>query len=215
MEQSFLDQFAQNFRHSNQQTPLIVYDVDDILWGLMPRIAARGRLDPQICYALFDLSNNEQLSPDERDYIITSFADADIFRDINFYPGIDQLLRPQELGAKVKINSNCYSHDIAELKITQLLRAIPELTSADIQVNVIDHSQTTRKPLDPTTTILIDDSPHNIANSPALLNIMPSYVAWSSHPSAKQQVQHQSVIWQPSLEAINNFVYQAVEHLLN
>lgn len=214
MDSTAFQKFQTAFHTSGQPTPLIVYDIDDVLWGLMPRIAARGGLDPATCYAIFNLADNPELSASDRDYIIKSFSNADIFREINFYPGVSDILLPETLGAQVKINSNCYSSAIAELKISQLLQTIPDLSADHIQVNLIDYDSTHRKSLDPHTTILIDDSPYNIAKSPALLNVMPANVAWSVHPSAKAQVKHQSVVWQPDLNAINHFVYQTVQSLL-
>ena len=215
MDETIFRQFTQNFQASHQTTPLIVYDVDDILWDLTRRIALKRGLDPDICYAIFRIPDNPELTKADQDYIIKSFANADIFRNIDFHPGIIDLLRPESLGAKVKINSNCFSQAIADLKISQLLQAIPGLTTDDIQVNIIDHSKALRKPLNPETTLLIDDSPHNIAESPALLNIMPSRIPWSCHPAARKQVAHQTVVWQPNLSAINDFVYQAVSYLAN
>ncbi len=201
------------FTQLEQDAPWVVYDVDDILWGLMFRVAKRANLDIKRCMAIFRIRDNQLLTRREQDYIIDAFADASVFENIEFFPGAEDILRPRELGAVVKINSNSFSERIAELKVQQLLAAIPGLTPDDIQMNIIDPSNAYRKPLDPRTTIFVDDSPYNVANSPAIINVMPTFMTWSHCPSAVVEMAGKYVIYRPSLVEINRFVYRAVEHL--
>lgn len=199
---------ARMFAKLHQEQPVIVYDVDDILWPLIHYVAKRGGIDPARSTAIYSIYDNPQLTRAEQDYLVASFAEASVFENIPFYPGTAEILRPQELGAIVKINSNSFSERIAELKTMQLLAAIPGLKPEQIQMNIIDHSNAHRKPLDPTTTVLIDDSPKNVRLSPALINVMPRNITWSYCADAVQTVCGKRVVWKPNLLQINQFVYQ-------
>lgn len=215
MNKATFRRLAYLFKKSGQETPIIVYDVDDVLWGLLENIALAGGLNPAFCTAVFRIRENWLLSRSEQEYIIETFSDAKIFRDIKFYPEAANILRPEELGAKVVINSNSFNAEIGELKINQLLQAIPNLESENIQINILDYQHANHKPLSEKTTILIDDSPYNVATSPALMNLMPENIYWTHNPKSKEIVQHQPVTWLPNLGAINDFVYTAVGYMMD
>lgn len=199
---------ARLFAQLQQEQPVIVFDVDDVLWPLIHRVAKRGGLNPAKCTAIFKIRDNHLLTKAEQDYIIESFADAKVFENIPFYPGVANILRPQELGAIVRINSNSFSEEIAALKTEQLLAAVPGLKLEQIQMNITDHDGAHRKPLAPETTILVEDSPSNVRLSPALLNVMPSNLAWTHCANAVQTMAGKRVAWRPNLLQINALLYQ-------
>lgn len=215
MGQATFKRLAYLLRKKKQEIPIVTYDVDDILWGLLEHIAISGGLNPAFCTAIFRIHENWLLSEEEQAYVIKAFSSSDIFRNIQFYPGVSNILRPEALGAKVTINSNSYSAEIGELKVEQLLRAVPGIKPSNIQINVLDYEHANKKPLDQDTTFLIDDSPYNVAISPALVNLMPNRPLWTHNPKSKLLVQHKPVIWLPDLDAINDFVYTAVSYMMD
>lgn len=208
MESALCFKVARMFAKLPQKQPVIVYDIDDVLWPLIHHIARRGGIDPARSSAIFSVYDNQLLSSSEQEYIIQSFADATVFEKMSFYPGAADILRPQELGTIVRINSNSFSERIAELKTEQLLALVPGLKPEQIQMNIVNHSSAHKKPLTSDTTILIDDSPKNIHLSPALVNVMPKNLAWSYCPDAIQTVAGKRVVWKPNLQKINEYVYQ-------
>lgn len=202
------------FLASGQEYPLVVYDVDDVLWDLIGRVAQRAHIPYQSATAIFSIRDNQLLTLAQQDTIIAAFSNPEIFRDIAFYEGTADILRPRELGAKVRINSNSFNQAIADFKREQLLRAIPGLTEADIQMNIIDYSKTHSKKFIDGMTILVDDSSHNVAQSPALVNVMPMSVPWSYSESALQMVATKTTVWKPDLKAVNEYVYTLVSQLM-
>lgn len=205
---------AQRFHASEQKIPHVVYDADDVLWPLIHVVARRLRIDIKRASAIFSIRDNPKLSTKEQQAIISAFADPSYFQNIEFYPGTAEILRPRELGAKVSINSNSFNQQIADLKREQLLAAIPGLQPEDLRMNIIDYGGTHHKKFAPDTTILVDDSPHNIALSPAIVNYMPMTVRWAWSPTALDMVAQKPVIWKPDLIAINQHVYDLVAAMM-
>lgn len=191
----------------------IVYDVDDILWPLSRKIAKVCNVSYDHLTANYRIHENTFLTPMEQKTIIEAFSDPHIFEDIKFFPEVEDILLPRELGVKVSINSNNLSAEIAKLKKEQLLSAIPGLSADDLHFNVISYSK--EKVFSSPMTILIDDSPYNIQISPALLNIMPQNIAWSCNYLAKQMTAEKPVLWLPDLEEINHSVYILAKFLVN
>ncbi len=191
----------------------IVYDVDDILWPMSRKIAKSCNISHDHLTANYRIHENAFLTPEEQKSVIEAFSDPHIFEDIEFFPGIENILLPRELGAKVSINSNNLSAEIAKLKKEQLLSTIPGLSADDLHLNIIGYAK--EKVFSFPMTILIDDNSYNIQISPALLNIMPQNIAWSCNYLAEQMTAKQPVLWLPDLEKINHSVYILTKFLVN
>ena len=189
----------------------VVFDVDDVLWSLGGAIAQHFGIEPERYFHHFKVTENEKLSKQEQEAIIAAYADAKFFQEIKFFSGIEDILRPRELGVTVKIKSNSFSERIAELKIQQLLAAIPGLTEDDIQMNIIDYSRTHGKTIDNDATIFVDDSPFNVATSPAKLNIMPDLGGWNSDAAAQELVRNKAVLYAKDLNEINQLIYDKLK----
>ncbi len=206
---------VQQYRARGCAAPIIAYDADDVLWPLLHTVACRLGLEPDRCMNTFSIRENKLLSTEEQEKIIAAFADSEVFRGIEFFPGTADILRPTELGAKVVINSNAFTEEIAQLKHDQLLAAIPGLRDEDIHMNVIGgHACAKQKKFDPQTAIVVDDSPFNIAMSPALINVMPQWMIWSRSPDAVQRMLGKRVAWRRNLIEINKYVYAWTKVLL-
>lgn len=208
-------ELIQRFRASGQAVPYIIYDIDDVLWDLIGYVAQCYHIPIERAAAVFNIRDNPQLNPDEQEAIIAAFSDPHMFENIQFVPGVADILRPRELGARVGINSNCFNERIAELKRDQLLAAIPDLRPEDLQLNIIHYGETHHKKFAPNMTILVDDSPHNVALSPALLNVMPMSVRWAWSADALQRVSGKPVVWQTDLIAVNQYVYDTVATIMD
>ncbi len=195
---------------------LIVYDYDDLLWPLMKRVCARLGINHRRATQVFRIYDNHLLTRAEQEAIIAAFAEPSFFQDIQFYPGIEDITRVVELGAKLEINSNSFNQPIADLKTEQLLAAVPNLRPEQIRMNIINHSTSDRKPLQPQTTIFYDDGPHNILLSEAILNGVPSKMLWSNHPSvvAQYRQQHKYVRSCHDLQEMTQLAYDVTEFLV-
>lgn len=208
------ERIRQRFLESGQEEVLAVYDADDVLWMLVMRVAERLGLDWKAVTAVFAVRENKRLTPYQQDAVLEAFGDPRMFEDIQFLPGAAEIMRPLELGAKVKINSNAFNEKIGELKFAQLLATIPQLKPEDIRMNIISESSAKKKLIDPKTTIFTDDSPHNVAMSPALINVMPKYMPWSWCPQALLEINGKPTVWRKDLPAINQFVYDLTKYLI-
>lgn len=191
--------------------PKVVYDYDDVLWGLNQRAFARLNI-PLAKNTDFHVHDNPHLTAEEKNAIIATFMNPETFMDIDFFDHVQEILEVEKLGATVYINSNCYNREILELKFAQLTKLLPQINPEHIQFNLIKHTATSKR-MDSNTDIFIDDSPYNIATSSAKINILPTY-AWNSTAKAKAQMQHQSVIWCKNLHEINQLVYQTVKNMV-
>lgn len=193
---------------------LVVYDVDDLMWPLTIRLAQRGGIDVERVLSNFTIRGNPLLTPEEQHYIIDGFGKVESFRDIQFYDGVQDILKPRELGAKVVINSNSFSQEISEAKTEQLLAAVPGLGLSDIQMNVINYSGAQSKALHRDIAFLAEDSPHNVAKSDALCSVVPSYMNWAVCPSAIQTMLGKRVVARSTLTEINQFIYDGTRYIV-
>lgn len=204
---------TENFRMINSYLPVtIVYDMDDILWPLARAVAKRCNIEYDRLVANYHIHKNRLLSQSEQKEVIAAFSDPNTFKDIKFFPGVTDITRPRELGAKVLINSSNLSPEIAKLKKEQLLATVPDLAENELHFDVIEYGKP--KTFRSEMTIFVDDSPHNVKISPALINIMPKNIAWSCNKLAQKLVVDELVFWRPSLIAINQSVYDLTKLLL-
>lgn len=184
----------------------IVLDCDDILWPFVGRIVQELGVDVSI-WTEFYATRNSHWSPELIARANELLMDSDVYRDIQFDTGIKDILRPEELGARVLINSNSPSAEVNELKTEQLLAAVPGLKPENLQFNIIEVNSVSNKTLGPQTLIFIDDNPYHIAASTAPINVMRRW-PWNTSNSAKQVLaSKRRVIMFDSLSDINRFIY--------
>lgn len=161
----------------------VVYDVDDVLWPLNQRVFAHLQLDfrKDIVY---NVSTNPLLTPAERRAVLDAFHQAETFVDMDFYPGANEILQSEPLGATVRIHSNCYTPAIAELKRTQIQQILPQMKPAFIKMSLIS-TNPNHKQVDADAFVFVDDNPYNIAGSKAPVNIVPRQ-PWNTTTEAAQ-----------------------------
>ena len=154
----------------------VVFDIDDTLWSLNKRIALRTGIDYNKM-TIFSVHDNQNLTSEEKNLLLSSYADSSIFENIEWDKGIELI---NELNADVYINSNNLTQEIAEIK-SQQIHEILNIPDDHITMNICNKkSDTTSKIIDDDTYIFIDDSPHNIEMSNAKFNIMIRR-PWNEH----------------------------------
>lgn len=161
----------------------IIYDIDDVLWGLNARMTERLGLDydmiTDVDYGCTNFSETDTAR------IFRAYEDASIFTDMDFYPGIERLLDVEQYGVEVHINSCACSDAVVRQKRQELSRVLPKLCSERLNIYSIAGQQKHAKRIDQSTLVFIDDGPHNIAHSEAKYNIMPRK-PWNMSESAQR-----------------------------
>lgn len=203
-----------DFIGREQRAPLIVYDMDDILHLLLKRICTKTGIDFSRACVYFNVRDNDLLSKAEQDVVYDEFTNPDNFLDIDFIDGASEILRPMELGAEVRIKSNSLNAKIVENKIPQLLAQIKGLTPEMLDMHLIVQGSKQHKQYDPRTTVVVDDSPYNIAGSPALLGIAPRWMPWSCSENAHEIMKGRRIIEKNSLVEVNQCIYLLTAYLL-
>lgn len=213
-EAEFFQNLKTRFQTLDQDAPLVVYDVDDILHPLEYRIADDLGIDINRFLYTFSVRHNPQLTIQEQDAIIEAFANSKYFQDIEFIDGVERILEPEKYGARVEINTNAFSEEIGRLKREQLLAAVPGLKPEQIKISVIHYGKSHNKVIDPKTTIFVDDSPFNVGLSAALINVMPIWMPWSYSKEALEQLSSKPVTWRDSLNEMIDFCCQAAQAMV-
>jgi len=151
----------------------VFYDVDDTLWSINPRIAQKMGIDHELLDE-FRTRENTHLTPEQIEEVITSYQDAYFYETAPFFDGVEKILDLEnELGVKVRIVSNSFSEEIAKIKKQRLLKQIPGLTDDHLFLHVTSPQQTHKKTWPFPPTVLVDDSPYNVASSAAKHNFIP------------------------------------------
>lgn len=153
----------------------IVYDIDDILHGLNKRICNKHNIN--INYIKnYNVKKNTDLTEDEMQTLISGYKNEDTFKNIEWYPGIERLLNVEKLSTdnvqvEVWINSNSFTHNIANLKREQILKKIP-ISENRLILSIIGEEDTdVEKLIGEDTYILVDDNPGTLNKSSATINI--------------------------------------------
>ncbi len=161
----------------------ILYDVDDVLWPFTQRVFGKLNI-PLEKETDFRLENCSLLTADERKTLAYEFQNADNFAKMNFYPAARDILRPEELGAIVGIHSNAYSEAVAQHKLQQIPKLLPELPPEQLTINVVT-PETNHKQIPADILAFVDDSPYNIRGSRAKFNFVPRR-PWNDNPLMRQ-----------------------------
>lgn len=185
--------------------PLVIFDMDSTLWPFNRKLVqAMGLTKPMNIYYVI---GSPELTLEQQKIAMQCFKDPDFYRDIEFYDGIEDLLRPEELGAEVRIETNSMSRAVSDLKPPQLLAAVRGLTPEHIHCHTLDSPQDKPKSIDPRVTVLVEDSPHTVAVSPAQMNVLMR-ISWNSSAEGVRVMMGKRVRWFGSLREINDYVYR-------
>lgn len=151
----------------------VFYDVDDTLWSVNPCVAREIGIDHELLDE-FRTRENTHLTAAQIEKVIAGYSAVETYETAPFFDGVEKILDLEnELGVKVRIVSNSYSPEVAEIKRRRLLERIPGLTEEHLFLHVTSPEQTHKKVWPFAPTVLVDDSPYNVASSQAIHNFVP------------------------------------------
>lgn len=191
----------------------VIYDMDDILHPYAEAIAQNCGVELSTWQHFYAPDNG--WPDDVVARVNQEFYNPKYFRDIKFFPGIKDILRPhQELGINVGINTNGITDEIEALKREVLMAAVPKLTDEMIVVNRNLLNQVCDKTLPPRTLIYVEDNPHHVIKSTAELNLIRTW-PWNTSEAARQILKPvRRYVYQDDLQEINSFIYWHIKRYL-
>lgn len=187
---------------------LAVYDVDDICHPQGRRVSNELGFDFER-WTSFYIEKMPGVSAEMCDRLRQKISSTDAFTDMIFYDGVEDILKPEELDPRVEVvfNTKSPSKEAAELKVTQLMEKIPELSRDKITSVIMKNSDETRfKVLPEDTFIFVDDSPYNLGASIAQVNVT-MIKPWNTSQCGLDLIRGRNVAFFPTLRQINDFVY--------
>lgn len=196
-----------------------VFDIDDVAWDLSGTVAKKVGVNYEDLID-FHILQNERLAMEKRLAINDCYRQMETFQNMQFYPGFDQVMDLQKIGALIQMNSNSFSVEVRDSKISQIFAAAPGVWYDHLRFNVVDEKTTLKKRFDDDTYILVDDSPYNVAISPATWNIMPC-VPWNQTTKARAVVRGKTVIYVPAgdfrtiIRLVANLLHPGITSLEN
>lgn len=194
------------------KTVEIVYDVDDVLWSYVGALSKAGGVTLEMWEDYY--ATNNPWPSRAIELVNQALANEEIYRDIKFFPGVTDILRPErELGVKVKINSNCITQKVVDLKRSQLKAIIPGLQDDALTFNFNTINVVCDKKLSPNTFVFVDDNPYHIIKSNAPINVMPKW-PWNTSGRARKMLSKANYTQLDNLLEINQFIYNRVKQYL-
>lgn len=160
----------------------IIYDIDDVLWGLNRRVSER------LGFNYDDITDFDykytDLDAELIKKIYQAYNDRETFRDMGFYDGVEDLLEVEKLGATVLINSCACSEEVVEQKYYEIQKILPKVNLKHVEIYSPDSKDRHVKTIGPDVLVFVDDNPHNVAKSQAKYTIVPRK-PWNSSERAK------------------------------
>lgn len=160
----------------------IIYDVDDVLWGLNGRVAGQLGI-PLSKISDFDHSKTS-MTATECQRFWQAYEQRETFIDMEFFPGIERLLDVEKYGVEVYIDSCACSKAVVEQKYHELRRVLPEMKPERMLIHLLLGKTKHAKQIGSDTLIFVDDGPHNVAHSQAKYNIVPRW-PWNANAHAQ------------------------------
>ena len=93
----------------------IVFDLDDTLWDLNKRVCKRANIEPHKI-TTFLMTDNPNLTEEQKKAILSSFANPEVWNNIEWSRGAKSIRELEALGYDVYVNSNCMNEEVASLK---------------------------------------------------------------------------------------------------
>lgn len=186
----------------------IIFDMDDTLWSLNKRICQHTGI-PYEKIITFSIHENPLLTESEKQITLSSYGNTAMFENIEWFDGISQLNDMiHDENINVFINSNSINETCSALKRRQL-HEILDLPDDHIIINDINGKKKNviQKTIDSDTYIFVDDSPHNVAMSPAEYNIMIK-TPWNQSDAGKTIVKDKNVIYCDDFNHVLKTIYE-------
>lgn len=149
-----------------------VWDVDDIMWRQNERAAETCGI-PFEKLVDFHVNENPLLTAEEKQALNACYANPNHFLAIPWGVGLARIPDLVNYGVRSRINSNTFSAEGRDNKITSLRVQIPRLDELNQHYGLVNDKTTVQKPFDKNDLILIDDSPYNVAKFPGPIIVTP------------------------------------------
>lgn len=179
----------------------IVFDVDDVLWDLNKIATSKAGVDYNKL-EVFSANENPLLSEEERSQLIRAYCDPDSFKNIDWYDGIEDIVKLEKRGAEVYINSNSANIEISELKRKQL-KSVLGLPDNRLILNIMNNPK--KKEVGEGVWCFVDDSPHNILDSTAVHNIVVNK-PWNTSRYSSELLEDKFFVRLNSLKEVLNHI---------
>lgn len=186
----------------------IIFDMDDTLWSLNKRICQHTGI-PYEKIITFSIHENPLLTESEKQMTLSSYGNTTMFENIEWFDGVSQLNNMiHDENINVFINSNSINETCSALKRRQL-HEILDISDDHIIMNAIGSKKKNgiQKTIDSDTYIFVDDSPHNVAMSPAKYNIMIK-TPWNQSDTGKAIVKDKNVIYCDNFNHVLKTIYE-------
>ena len=182
--------------------------MDDTLWSLNKRICQHTGI-PYEKIITFSIHENPLLTESEKQMTLSSYGNTTMFENIEWFDGISQLNDMiHDENINVFINSNSANKTCSALKRRQL-HEILDIPDDHIIINDTGckKKNVIQKTIDSDTYIFVDDSPHNVAMSPAEYNIMIK-TPWNQSDAGKTIVKDKNVIYCDDFNHVLKTIYE-------
>lgn len=201
-------EYPQTLLDSDRRIGKIVFDLDDVAHGLNKSIAQYLGIDYDDIVD-FRAIENTRLPLETRQAINECYKDIKFFKNIQFYPGFERIMELQEkYPIYNQVNSSSFSQEIRYSKYRALRATVPLLLPKQIRLSLVGVKSTVHKRFDDDTLILLDDSPYNVALSPAKLNILPMQ-PWNQTPKALDLMKSKPIRFVPRGDF--DAIFQAID----
>lgn len=189
----------------------IIFDMDDTLWSLNKRICQHTGI-PYEKIITFSIHENPLLTESEKQMTLSSYGNTTMFENIEWFDGISQLNDMiHDENINVFINSNSANKTCSALKRRQL-HEILDIPDDHIIINDTGckKKNVIQKTIDSDTYIFVDDSPHNVAMSPAEYNIMIK-TPWNQSDAGKAIIKDKNVIYCDDFNQVLKTIYNILD----
>ena len=178
---------------------LVIFDIDDVLWNLNESICKNFDIDMSKIKD-FKISNNDELTDEEKKTLINAYHDVDSFR-IPFNLGAERLFKLRDLGYNIIVESNCLTNEIVAYKRKRVKSM--GIKDAEIKLNLIGIDDVSIKKTD--ADVFVDDNPYNIVSNNSPIILAPK-IYWNQSNIGLEMVKNKNVTYFDDLNGIIDFL---------
>ena len=189
----------------------IIFDMDDTLWSLNKRICKHTGI-PYEKIITFSIHENPLLTESERQTMLSYYGNTSMFENIKWIDNVERINDMiHDKNIDIFINSNSANDTCSAIKRRQL-HEIFDMSDDHISINTTGNKKknVVKKTIDDDTYIFVDDSPHNVAMSPAKYNIMIK-TPWNQSDAGKTTVKDKNVIYCDDFNHVLQTIYKILD----
>lgn len=147
---------------------IVVYDVDDTLWGLDDLLYEDIGLSLDSS-TVYSVGNNPNLTEEQKLYLLKGYADPEVFKRCQWYSGFERVFDLEVSSeASIWISSANFNERVKDVKFHRLTSEIPNINPEHVKLTVGTSYYQGRVPGD----VLVDDSLENVLKSNFKFNVL-------------------------------------------